>query len=345
MSPSDSNTPTPPTLQRDADVWIEDGNIVLVAKRSVAFRLYRGLLAYHSTVFRDMFSIGSAGAEDDEKMDDIPVVHLTDPPDAFRLFLLVLISSGFSTPRWSHAKLPRQLSFPMFDAIMRIAHKYEATHVLPLLSCLLGEMADQSRRGPWGDNRVDLSDDDAFAGSRVTLYFSNDDAIDALDLTRHVGAEPSIVAAMLWQCCIQGPIYLRDGITHDADGVVRRLSEEDYVRCVRALPQLLLARRDMVLQTALSSNSLVARRPCGAKSPTCAEAFCDKYARNLPPLNLTSEGSGEVIPYDGELLWHWSRSCMCQGCYGWLLQDLRVAFKTYWCSDLPKIFQLESIST
>ncbi|KAL1949982.1 hypothetical protein VTO73DRAFT_8863 [Trametes versicolor] len=337
MASPHPDTSTPPNLQRDVDIWIEDGNVVLVADHSVAFRLYRGLLAHHSTIFHDMFSIGNTVSGDDEKMDDVPVVHLTDPPEALRLFLLVLISSGFSTPRWSHANLPKDLPFPMFDAIMRIAHKYEATRILSTLSYLLGEMANVSRRGPWGDKRLYLSHSESFRDSHATLVFSNDHAIEALDLARCVGAMPSVVAAFLWQCCVQGPLYLRDGITRD--GVVRRLSEEDYVRCVAALPQLLLARRDLVLQTARSRVSLVARRPC-ARGTTCTEDFCDKYTQNPPPMNLEGGEGSAVVPYDGELSWNWSRTCMCNSCYGWLLQDLRRAFQRYWEFDLPKIFQL-----
>lgn len=170
------------------------------------------------------------------------------------------------------------------------------------------------------------------------VLVSDDDILEVLDLARFIGADDAIAAAMLWQCCVQGPLYLRDGITRD--GIVRRLSEEDYVRCVAALPQLLLARRDLVLQTARSTDSLVARRPCSAKGLTCAEAFCDKYTRNPPPMNLEGGEGSAVVPYDGELSWNWSRTCMCNSCHGWLLQDLRKAFQRYWKFDLPKIFQL-----
>ena len=80
----------------DPTVWYEDGNIVLVAG-STAFRLYKGILASVSPVFRDMFSLakpedgpGSEGGT----IDGCPVVHLTDSAKDLRWFL-VLITIGF----------------------------------------------------------------------------------------------------------------------------------------------------------------------------------------------------------------------------------------------------------
>lgn len=42
--------------KRDAEFWYSDGNIILVA-RDVEFRVFKGILAEHSPVFRDMFSL------------------------------------------------------------------------------------------------------------------------------------------------------------------------------------------------------------------------------------------------------------------------------------------------
>lgn len=38
-------------------VWFEDGNVILIAAGSAAFKVHRGQLERHSEVFRDMFSI------------------------------------------------------------------------------------------------------------------------------------------------------------------------------------------------------------------------------------------------------------------------------------------------
>lgn len=72
---------------------------MLVASHAVAFRIYKSLLAHHATIFNDMFSLGHSDVDGEETMDNVPVVHLADPPDALRIFLLILMSSGF---RYAH---------------------------------------------------------------------------------------------------------------------------------------------------------------------------------------------------------------------------------------------------
>ena len=75
-------------LTRDREFWLDDGNIVLIA-RDVGFRIYRGLLAAQSTIFADMFGSPNSGA--DEYYDDCPAVRLSDSPEDLRYFLRVLI--------------------------------------------------------------------------------------------------------------------------------------------------------------------------------------------------------------------------------------------------------------
>ncbi len=94
MAPPNPATPTSPNPQRDTDIWLEDGSVVLVASHAVAFRIYRSLLAHHATIFKDMFSLGHSDI-DEETIDNVRVVHLSDPPEALRVFLLLLMSSGF----------------------------------------------------------------------------------------------------------------------------------------------------------------------------------------------------------------------------------------------------------
>ena len=77
-------------LKRDADLWMEDGNIVLV-ERDVAFRIYRGLLTKQSTVFGDMFATGDPAA--DEHLDGCPVVRLPDAPSDLKHLLQFLVPS------------------------------------------------------------------------------------------------------------------------------------------------------------------------------------------------------------------------------------------------------------
>ncbi|KAJ7061540.1 hypothetical protein C8F01DRAFT_937617, partial [Mycena amicta] len=51
----------PTQLRRIEELWFEDGNIVLQAGAAM-YRVYRGTLAMHSSVFKDMLSFPAARA-------------------------------------------------------------------------------------------------------------------------------------------------------------------------------------------------------------------------------------------------------------------------------------------
>lgn len=79
-----------PLVRRHDEFWLEDGNIVLIAGET-AFRLYRGLLAEQSYVFRDMFASSASTPMVDETFDGLPVVHLGDSPTDVAHLLRVLL--------------------------------------------------------------------------------------------------------------------------------------------------------------------------------------------------------------------------------------------------------------
>ena len=75
-------------VNRDLDVWLPDGNIVVVAQ-GVAFRVHKSILSQHSEIFRDLFSLPDGGTN--ELMDGCPVVQQEgdDPYDLHRLFAVL----------------------------------------------------------------------------------------------------------------------------------------------------------------------------------------------------------------------------------------------------------------
>ena len=60
-----------------SDIWYDDGNIVLQTQHT-QFKVYRGILAQSSPVFKDMFMLPQPTAEDIQLVDGCPVVHLSD---------------------------------------------------------------------------------------------------------------------------------------------------------------------------------------------------------------------------------------------------------------------------
>lgn len=80
---------------RDETFWYSDGNIIVVAQ-GVAFRVYKGILAEYSEVFRDMFLLPAPIPEPSESSvinaaDGCPVVHVTDTAAEFRSLLSALL--------------------------------------------------------------------------------------------------------------------------------------------------------------------------------------------------------------------------------------------------------------
>ena len=73
---------------RDEELWLDDGNIVLVAGDTM-FKVYRGLLAAQSPIFGDVFAVASSsrGAH----FDNVPTVRLTDSPEDLKHLLRALV--------------------------------------------------------------------------------------------------------------------------------------------------------------------------------------------------------------------------------------------------------------
>lgn len=64
-------------ITKHPTLWFEDGNVVLIAENT-GFRVYRGLLARHSDIFRDMFSVPQPQTAAEDSFDGCPVVRMAD---------------------------------------------------------------------------------------------------------------------------------------------------------------------------------------------------------------------------------------------------------------------------
>ena len=138
--PSSSSTLVPQTLPpptasdilqgatRDSDFWFEDGNIILVAG-SVAFRVYKGLLAEHSTVFGNMFDVAQAPPDPSADMaEGCPVVPLFDSPSDLRgLFRLIYPLSR--TLQYVPPSISHYLHTLSFDQVPRSVQDGHAVHL------------------------------------------------------------------------------------------------------------------------------------------------------------------------------------------------------------------------
>lgn len=67
-----------------SDPWYEDGSIVLETE-GTQFKVYKGILAAASSVFKDLFSF--AQGESDQMVEDSHVVQLSDKAEDLRIVL------------------------------------------------------------------------------------------------------------------------------------------------------------------------------------------------------------------------------------------------------------------
>ncbi|KAI0046530.1 hypothetical protein FA95DRAFT_1520176 [Auriscalpium vulgare] len=102
------------TFRRSGEVWMEDGNIILVSQ-DVGYRVHRGVLANNSVVFRDMFANSAPSA--DEVVDGCAVLHLQDVTDDLCHLLKMMYFRKYGRDK-------RKLGLTALSGLLRLAMKY-----------------------------------------------------------------------------------------------------------------------------------------------------------------------------------------------------------------------------
>ncbi|KAF7972134.1 hypothetical protein HWV62_18864 [Athelia sp. TMB] len=118
----DSDAP-PPQPERSTP-WFEDGNIVLETEGK-QWKIYKGILAANSAVFRDMFDV----AVGEGLVDGCPVVHLHDSAADLKWVLEALYEP--EAQRWSDGGAGAHETMPIAvaSAFLRLGRKYEIVHL------------------------------------------------------------------------------------------------------------------------------------------------------------------------------------------------------------------------
>ncbi|RDX48936.1 hypothetical protein OH76DRAFT_1351381 [Lentinus brumalis] len=200
-------------LAHDAEYWLDDGNIILIA-RDIVFRIYRGLLAAQSPVFAAMFSSRSG-----EVCEETPIFHLSDSPEDFRHFLhVVLPQKG----RHFYGEEPH-LTFDQVSAVIRLAHKYHVEDIeRQALSALKAYYTDDF-------DEYDQRDDEDIDSLPVAFADTVPHAIAAINLARLTDT-PTVLPLAFYRCSNLGSNVL-DGYRRD-DNSVEYLSPADLKRCM-----------------------------------------------------------------------------------------------------------------
>ncbi|KAF7353937.1 hypothetical protein MVEN_01080000 [Mycena venus] len=117
--------------ERVQELWFDDGNLVIQAGNN-QYRVFRGILAARSPVFKDMFSFPQP--PDSDLVEGCPLVHLSDSAEEVTVFFRAIFDSESFMPPF-----PNQTDFDTVCGCLRLSHKYGVEYLrrraLVHLSC------------------------------------------------------------------------------------------------------------------------------------------------------------------------------------------------------------------
>ncbi|KAL1938107.1 hypothetical protein VTO73DRAFT_11936 [Trametes versicolor] len=309
---SSSHTPgTPVSFERDGKFWLDDGNLVLVA-RNVGFRVYRGLLAAQSEVFRNMFSAGDSAVGN--TFDGCPVVQLSDSPEYVRYLLDVILPT--STRRFYQDEKGPYISFEQVAAVIGLAHKYN--------------IADLERQALSVLKSCYCHTFEAFEYDSRPITVEKVDAIAAIALARLTDT-PTILPLALYRCCALRSSVL-DGWMGE-DGKIEHLSPEDLRRCIDGRDALAREATSILFKVfhPIPADRCLTPSSCRKRSPKLlAEAGADPGATDPDVL-----GSWRGFIKAGVL-----EHGLCMECEKLLVERDKTVRREVW-GRLPQLFGLQ----
>ncbi|KAJ7612157.1 hypothetical protein FB45DRAFT_1037078 [Roridomyces roridus] len=310
------------TPQRVPELWFEDGNIVIQAGNSL-FRLFRGILAGTSSVFRDMLSFPQP--PEAELVEGYPLVRLPDAGSEVSVFLRAIFDSNFFKP------FPAQTQYPIIQGCLRLSHKYEVDHLR------LRALVHLSSR-----YRTSLAERDTcrfqygFPSRNVSEIVSwNTDAMDLgqnialIQLAREVEA-PWILPHAFYDLCVEVQSDFADLLREGAS-----LGSEDLARFLRGHHLQTLAGTTVILPSLSNPPYDIEDCKSAAKCRMTRLAALNALRREIQeyptvPLSVWSEEDWRFVPEQP-----------CSTCSSALEEALRDAWKNFW-DGLPEMYGLPS---
>lgn len=211
---------------RSGSVWFDDGNIIIQAEGTI-FKVYRGVLAAHSSVFKDMLSIPQPSSEGLSAIEGCAVVHVSDTAADITIVLEALCLRGYVQSRafksirllklvyattCRHGTIYEALNFKVVAAFIRIGKKYD----IPILrneglKRLSYEYPSDFNRycdhDPWSrifkDDHINIAaanlarEQNLLWVLPVALYRVCDSANDAKDIVKGIHKDDGVTALAL----------------------------------------------------------------------------------------------------------------------------------------------------
>ncbi|PIL33283.1 hypothetical protein GSI_04733 [Ganoderma sinense ZZ0214-1] len=315
------NEPAP--ALRDKDVWFPDGNIVVIAKEKVAFRVHQGILSLRSETFRDLFSLpkaDAAGATDSETFDGCPAFRVEDAPeDIRRLFLVICCGKNYYYDQDTLVPVP----FDVLASLIRMADKYLIDDVLDEAISRLGKY--------YTTDLAAWQDPDGRARYVTTVP---EDALTVVQLAWVTGT-PSLAPTAYLTC-----VALSTRCWGQPESVFRYplagLSSQDMAFVLEGKGRLTqaAATRALTLLSALPSLRCTTRDACTAVREEPLAALRED---GRLPVALSDEDAFRPI---AERMWpepHWG--AFCESCRQALSRTDAREMQSLW-DDLPSQFRI-----
>ncbi|PIL26269.1 hypothetical protein GSI_12025 [Ganoderma sinense ZZ0214-1] len=272
-------------LERDAEFWIGDGTIILVAQK-VEFRYYRALLADHSPVFKTLFAADKQPTRrvpiDEHQFITCPVVQLTDSPQDLRHIIRAYISGA--EPGFLEAAEP---TFDEISAYIRLGRKYDLEtlyeHALAFLEHHYpDDFKTWTQSKYWGPE-----------------HWPANAAVGVVNLARLIDA-PHLLPSALLSCT-----YMKEDIMEGfgcADGTRETLALDDIGRCFRASAAIRQATvagvvrtlRDKACQACKTQNKCADALRRALQGLDRVERLLTRCPIRLMPDDLLSDGQAKL---------------------------------------------------
>ncbi|KAJ7612084.1 hypothetical protein FB45DRAFT_803361 [Roridomyces roridus] len=302
--------------QHDAELWFDDGNLVIQAGNS-QFLVHRGILSARSPVFKDMLSFPQP--PDSELVEGRPLVRFPDSEKEVAVFLKAIFVPEFFRP------FPFPTKFDIIVGVLRLSHKYGVEYLrrralIHLSSAFHTELAKHDKTDSDSVNAQSSAlDSRTWTWPKERTYL-----IVATQLAREVGAT--------WVL----PHVLYNLSTWFKEMLPKILTSFDHAHQVTFLQ----GHSIQAESTSVEIVKFISDGPDGCGNPDCAEG-------RLSALRIWHE---TIIPQTFDPLYVWARGqdswelldeelCMCSSCLTSLKQANQAARQTFW-DKLPEIYGL-----
>ncbi|KAJ6584638.1 hypothetical protein B0H19DRAFT_924925 [Mycena capillaripes] len=308
MQSTDDANLTEILLVRSSEYWFEDGNIVLQVN-STQFRLTKSMLAMHSSVFRDMFTMPLPANE--STVENCPVVVLTgDSPHDWTLFLGVMYPNYRSlvneAPRMeliaAILRLSRKYDFAMFrkDCIRRLKKEFPTT---------LKEYDD-----PHDDWKL--------------IQYEHGILLSIISLAREIG----LLSILPLACCLMVTINNKIYLTRILNPEDASLNDSDRLVCLRGFANLL----QLQSETTLAWLNVDAPQPHIPSLACRQNVTCIAAVKNIA-FTMSRRNSPEIC-----VIHRWNNNWgagMCRSCGDKATEIYEAGRKVCW-EKLPGAFGL-----